>query len=485
MRPTLWQILTRRLFAGQASPPIAGGADRPMRAALHSESEATFALGARTAGSLPDERPFAERCDIQQQVLEAWRVNPLARRLVELTSQYVVGGGITFTCDHPATGRFIHEVWNHPLNRLAVRCSEWCDELTRSGNLFILLSTDAGGMTYFRAVPASRIEEIRTRENDIEQPLMFIPRPGLEGRDPVPWQAYDPRQDAPDPGGGFAPVMLHYAIKRPVGCAWGESDLAPLLRWLSRYANWLEDRARLNRFRTAFLYVVRARFGGEGERLARQQRLNAQPPAPGSILVADESESWEVISPRLEADDANTDGLALKKMIAAGAGVPLHFLAEPESSTRTTAEAAGGPTYRRFEQRQAYFLWLLGDLMRAAVRRRALVQGSHAAGRGGRVDPRARIQMHGGDLSARDNVALGLAGNHVLAVLAQLRDRGLIDDAELLRVAYRFIGETGQVDELLARGRSAPPSRTAPHGGRGFPEGKVDLLTGEPGGGER
>jgi hypothetical protein len=28
-------------------------------------------------------------------------------------------------------------------------------------------------------------------------------------------------------------------------------------------------------------------------------------------------------------------------MIAAGAGIPMHFLAEPEGATRTTAEAAG------------------------------------------------------------------------------------------------------------------------------------------------
>ena len=52
--------------------------------------------------------------------------------------------------------------------------------------------------------------------------------------------------------------MLHYAINRPVGAQWGESDLAPVLRWLSRYAAWLEDRARLNRFRNSFPYVVTA-----------------------------------------------------------------------------------------------------------------------------------------------------------------------------------------------------------------------------------
>ncbi|MEW6505667.1 MAG: hypothetical protein AB1457_17045 [Chloroflexota bacterium] len=470
MRETFWQGLRRRLLADEVR--------RQVRAALQTETDNTFTLGAHAAAAPPHERPFAERREALQQALEAWRVNPLARRIVELTTQYVVGGGISFSCDHPATSRFLHALWNHPLNQLSLRLPEWCDELTRSGNLFILISTDPAGMSYFRAVPATQIDEICTRPNDVDQPLEYRPAPTVDGREPGGWPAYQPLEDAPDASGSFPAVMRHYAINRPVGCVWGESDLLPLLRWLSRYANWLEDRARLNRYRTAFLYVVRSRFASEGERLARQQRMNAQPPAPGSILVTDENETWEVIQPRLEADDANTDGLALKKMIAAGAGLPLHFLAEPESSTRTTAEAAGGPTYRRFEQRQAFFLQVIADLLRIAVRRRALAQG-HRPG-GGRVDDQALIRVHGGDLSARDNVALGLAGNHILAVVGQLRDRGLIDDRELLRVVYRFIGETAEVDELLEGGKTAPP--VIPNGGRkaGFPAGKVDLTSGEP-----
>jgi hypothetical protein len=69
----------------------------------------------------------------------------------------------------------------------------------------------------------------------------------------------DSRED-----GGFGAVMLHYAINRPVGAVRGESDLAPLLRWLSRYAAWLEDRARLNRYRNS-VYVC-----GEGRWQAKR-----------------------------------------------------------------------------------------------------------------------------------------------------------------------------------------------------------------------
>jgi len=444
MQYSLLSRLVGRLFGGEIR--------RQVRAGLAEETDATFSIGASSLDSSPRDRQTPDRQTLLEQSLEAWRLNPLARRIIELTTQYAVGSGVCLHCKHPASLRFLEAFWNERLNQMPVRACEWCDELSRSGNLFVLLSTDAAGMSYVRAVPASDIAEIQHRPNDVEQPTAFLPRATLDQPQPRPWQAYDGNTDAPNADGSYSPVMLHYTVNRPCGALWGESDLAPVLRWLSRYANWLEDRARLNRYRTAFLYVVKARFTSETDRLARQHKLNACPPSPGSILVTDESESWEVISPKLESTEAGTDGLALKKMIAAGAGLPLHFLAEPESTTRTTAEAAGGPTYRRFEQRQAYFLWLLEDVLRVALNRRALVEQGRS-GRG-KVDPHARIEVHGADLSSRDNVSLGLAASHIIGVLTQLRDRALIDDAELLRLAYRFFGEVADVNDLLERGQS-------------------------------
>jgi hypothetical protein len=255
--------------------------------------------------------------------------------------------------------------------------------------------------------------------------------------------------------------MLHYAINRPCGAQWGESDLAPILRWLSRYANWLEDRARLNRYRTSFLYNVKSKFASEAERLSRQQQLNATPPTPGSILVTDENETWSVIEPKLDSSDAAEDGLALKKMIASGSGIPLHFLAEPESATRTTAEAAGGPTYRRFEQRQRYFMWLVNDIISIAVRRRSMVDHH--------LPSTPDFEVTGADISARDNVSLGMAVSNIVNSLAVLRDRQMIDDSEFLRLTYRFAGETAEIDELLAAGRHAGPPLGIPPPGQNKP----------------
>lgn len=364
------------------------------------------------------------REELLTQCLDAWRDNPLARRIVELTSDYVVGGGIGIEAKDKAAHDFLDEWWNHRLNHMAVRCFEWCDELTRSGEIFPVISTDASGMSYVRAIPALDIQAIESAPNDIEQERSFIQRPMEAGADPIIWRAYDEQTDAPveTPGSGpsFPPVMLHYAINRPVGAQRGESDLAPLLKWLMRYSAWLEDRVRLNRFRQVFLYWVHRVFGNEAERLRRQADLNANPPNPGSILVTDDEEKWEVLQPRLDAFEAKEDGLAVKKMIASGAGIPMHFLAEPESATRTTAEASGGPTFRHYGRRQEFFLFMIADIARIVLRRRSFVDR--------RVDPDTVLRLKGTDISVRDNAMLAEAASKVVSAFAGLRDRGLITE---------------------------------------------------------
>lgn len=419
------------------------------------EDDNTFLVGGRGWRS-PQERRTADgerdrwdydREEMLRLSLEAWRVNPLARRIVELTTQYVVGAGLRIRADHERTHKFIESWWNHRLNQLPMRIYEWCDELTRAGELFLLISTDAAGMSYIRAVPAGEIESIQTAENDVQQELSYSQRADRPGEEPRVWKAYDEQEDYRGEEGSYPAVMLHYAINRPVGAVHGESDLAPLLRWLSRYAAWLEDRARLNRYRNSFLFVVKGRWQSEAERSARQAALSAAPPSPGSFLVVDESESWEVINPQLESQEAGEDGLALKKMVAAGAGLPLHFLAEPESSNRSTAESAGGPTYRHFEQRQEFFTWMVSDLARVAVRRRAVVDSG--------VKEDTQLQVTGADLSARDNAALAGALHTAAQALGILRDRQLIDDPEYLRLVYRFAGEVADVNTLLDRARGA------------------------------
>ena len=369
--------------------------------------------------------------------LMAWRENPLARRIVNLQTQYVIGDGIQIECDDEHVLQVLKDFWNDPLNHMDIRIAEWCDELTRTGNLFILISSDLAGNSFVRAVPATAVQNIETAANDYEQALWFeyTEENRLAMNHVDAESAQFPTLD---------PRMMQFTVNRPIGAKFGEPDLAPVLIWLQRYSGWLEDRARLNHYRNSFLFTVKTQLRSEAERVNRQNQLNQRPLTPGSILVTDPSEEWDILSAKLESSDAAADGLAIKKQIASGVGIPLHFLAEPESQSKTSAEAAGGATYRTFKQRQETFLWIIEQILRAVLRRRRLKDYS--------VNPEAEIHLIGSDVFEMDNTSLSTGAATMANVCNMMRKLGYISREEFVRLVYKFAGEEPDPEMILKAG---------------------------------
>ena len=198
--------------------------------------------------------------------LTAWRKNPFAWRIVAITTDYVVGEQITVSSARRDLQRFIERFWNHPQNRMDMRLESMCDELVRSGDLFVLLFRNPqDGMSYIRFVTKDRISKIETASNDWENEQVFYEQ--QESGELKAWLS--PRH--PDAEGENA-VMLHYAVNRPVGALLGESDLITMIPWLQRYSRMLEDRVRLHWAVRAFLWIVTMPGNKVKEKLAISDR---------------------------------------------------------------------------------------------------------------------------------------------------------------------------------------------------------------------
>lgn len=366
-----------------------------------------------------------DRKKIFAESLRAWRVNPMARRITRLMTSFAIGKGLTIKSDNEQVQTFLQEWWNHPLNKFNRNVKRWKDEDTRTGNLFFLFNVQEDGMSIVRAVPAEQIEEIETKTDDIEQETAYFKDSAKVDK----WDAPSPTADRL--------FMLHYASNQPVGSAWGEADLSPLLVWIGRYSSWLENRVRLNQFRTAFMYVVRGAYTDEATRAAREKTINANPPKPGSVLVTNSNngEDWGILSANLDAFDASVDGLTVKKNIMDGIGHPLHWHAEPEGGTQTTAEAAGTPTFRTLEEMQNDFFEMLIDMAKYALK----VKG---------IQNNAEIWIEGPDITERDNATLALALGRAYPNLVDMLDREAIDDKEFMRLVYKMFAEVWDSDKV-------------------------------------
>lgn len=407
------------------------------------ETDQTFYVGQQYAADIYRSRSDYDRLTVIGQAMLAWRVNPIARALVEITNDFVIGDGVVWDVDDDHSREFLQQFWNHDLNTMDEQLDESCDELTRTGDLFLLWSV-ADGFPYVRGVPSEQIVNIQTANNDYRQEQYYF----RSRIDDSPWPAYN----AADPGQNV--FMRHYLINRPLGNFFGESDMGPVLKWLGRLTTLVEDRAILNHVANLVLLILEGDFKDDNERLARQAELNLHPPTPGSILVKNKSETWSTLVADLKAHDAAADILAVKRMIAAGWGVPLHYLAEPESATRTTADAAGTPTFRRFTRRQRTIKRVVTGTLQTALSIRR------------RVDPKipekVAITVTCDDVTERDNAALALAVNRIYPAVSELYDRHLFTEQELLDSVLRMMGQKYEKQAPRGLRRSLDKSQPAP-----------------------
>jgi len=368
---------------------------------------------------------------------------------VTLIRSYVVGSGITLSSTLPEVDRFIAAFWSHPQNHIDQRLAPLCDELTRTGEAFpVLFTIPATGMSFVRFVPACQIREIQTDPQDYETELSYTQLTAA-GR-PVTWTGPgSPAAFTPSETGALPPLLLHFAVNRPIGATRGESDLTPILPWARRYSEWLKDRVRLNRQRTRF-GLLDLEIADDTMVQQKKQQLAAHNPIEAGIYVHGPGETTTLHDLNINANAAEKDGQILRLAIATGANAALHYLGEGEAVNYATAKEMGEPTSRFFSERQEQISAFLITLAATAWRRREAVLHTDPI-------PDPLITAHAAEVARADNESLAKAAKSAVEALATMRDYGWTDDPTAIQLAFKFAGETLSEDQIQSI-LNAPPT---------------------------
>ena len=373
--------------------------------------------------------------------LSAWRKNPIAWRITAITTDYILGDKLHLTSKFKRMQKFINTFWNHPKNRMDNRLESMSDELSRAGDLFVLLFRNPqDGLSYVRFVTKDTIQRIETAPTDWETEIAYYEKQ-ITG-DPIRW----PSPHADDASTSPA-IMLHYSVNRPLGALLGESDLATMLPWLLRYSRMLEDRVRLHWAVRAFMWIVTVPTNRIKEKMAQYRN----PPEAGSIIIKDDSETWAAVTPNLQSSDAQHDMKAVRGMIDAGSGFPPHWRGEPQDANLATATAMQAPTERHLARRQKYFIFILQDIVYNAYLRQVqsgliapLIQGTT-------VDYKSLFTVQAPAISRSDNEALSNAASSMSKVMSTLLEKFPTSPSLnrlMLHLIFKFSGEP-QDDEVI------------------------------------
>ena len=393
--------------------------------------------------------------EIHNQCYEAYNANPLAFAIVELTTSFVLGEGLVVSANDRRVQAVFDAFWNHPENRMDERIYNLCTELSLYGEQFIHFFVNRyDGTVVIRQIDPSLIDQIETDPEDVEKALRYHRRPigqtmSATSGDPPNLDPTRP-QDTEGTWLKAGDEVIQIAINKVSNAKRGKSDLATLLPWLRRYKDCLTDRVRINKYKAAFLWDVKLQ-GADKKTIDRKKMEYAYPPEPGSVIIHNEAEQWSAVEPHINANDASEDGRAIKLMVAVGASLPEHYLADGDNGNRATAAEMSLPTLLKFKRRQRIIKHML-----ALILDRVLLEAKRAGSLPADIDSSYDITFP--EIDSGEHHALAEGMSWLVPALQVAKQQGWVSDETAMRIMFEYCGEEIDVHEEKARISQRPPS---------------------------
>jgi hypothetical protein len=368
---------------------------------------------------------------------EAYNANPLAFAIIEITTSFVLGKGVTVAAHLPEVQQVLMDFWDDPDNHMETRVYALCTELALYGEQFIRFFVNPfNGHVKIRQIDPSVIDEIRSDPDDIETILRFHRRPvgpsATQPGDPVPISLSGQKNFE---GTWFqaGSEMVQFTINKVSNAKRGKSDLATLLPWLRRYKDWLTDRVRINKYKGAFLWDVQL-SGADRKTIERKKAEYAYPPEPGTVIIHNEAEHWTAVKPEINANEAAEDGRALKLMVAVGCQLPEHYLSDGNNGNRATATEMSLPTLLKFQRRQHVMKYMLRVILDRVLEEARKV-GTLSQG----IDVGYDIIFP--EIDVDDHQTLAGATQTLVSALSAAKAQGWVSDETAMRLLFQFAGE--------------------------------------------
>jgi hypothetical protein len=386
--------------------------------------------------------------------------NPVAKRVLEVTRDFVLGEGITVSvANDPAATDILKQFWTDPINMLDQRLHQRVLELGLYGEQCWTASINPiSGHAQIGYIDPAQIKTIEPNPTSPEDPYNIVLQgaPGEEKVYSVVTQDTDPlspsygRLTIPNRGSG---ACFMFRINTMTMATRGRSDLLALADWIDAYDQLLFselDRALLMK---SFLWDVT--LTGADQRTIDKYVKDNPSPKPGSYRVHNEKVVYGAVAPNLNMSDTAIGADLILAYISAGAGLPKTWLAGSMDVNRATAIELSDPAIKRLASRQRIVRFMLERICTFALDQ-AELHGRlpRRMARVGTLPTPWEINLVMADIRGRDLAVAANTLEQVCRAIALAKSEGVLDQETSVRAvaaAVRQLGISADPEFILDR----------------------------------
>jgi len=427
----------------------------------------------------------------QQMITQAhhmYKGNPLAKRIIDIQAEYVVGDGILYVAQNPEVKDILDNHWTDTTNNWGIDQFEATRDLGLVGELCLTTHINKANGTVTlgnidpeliervifdpdnnRKIYAVILKKIRTESHRRAYKVVDTARVsqgerawgrlvGLPETDEemdefgYPFKLDDEVEVRLTKGSSSTrPVQAKWAgscffftINKPRTASRGWSDLLCDLDWIDAHDQFLFSQVEKAVESAKYVWDIELRGMNE-----KQQRdwLRKQPAyKPGTRFTHNENITQQVMTTDLHLEDAASLANTLKNHILAGAGMPPIWFAESLVS-RASAPEMTEPVFKHLRMRQRYVAYMITQVFRFTIDQ-AIISGYFQPDR--RVGQEEEMRRESGafylrlpDVSAKDQRMLSIAIKNTTAAIDTAIEREFISKEEGKRLFKQYMDLTG------------------------------------------
>lgn len=381
---------------------------------------------------------------MRETALYLWDANLLANRIVELPLAYMLAEGVSLQAEEEEMQAVVDRFWGDPINNMDVKLPKKVRELSIFGEqVWPAFVNAVDGHVRLGYLDPALIETVVVDPDNPEQPIGIVTvkdRKGaarrfrviVNGPETVFTERTQQIRETFADGEAFYFCVNDLSVSRR-----GRSDLRAPADWVDAYDQFLFGEIERYNFLRAFVWDVT--IAGADEAKVRERAKQIRAPAPGSVRVHNDSETWRAESPDIKAGDTGEGARLFRNHVLGGATIPEHWFGGGGDVNRATGESMGEPTFKAFSMRQRYLKHMLEMLGHYVIRQRLIA----TSGEPDWDDPRLACEAVFPEMTARDTTKYAAALAQVVAACASAVMSELMTRATAVAIIASVAGRLG------------------------------------------
>ena len=312
-----------------------------------------------------------------------WLQNPMAARLLEIMSDFVIGDGFTWEAPDEEVSKVLTKHWNDPDNNWDLLQFERYQELILFGTWAPRVFVNKhNGHVKLGPVDPSWIADIFPDANIAGKAVAIKIQRSHEGSLQGPGETFrviaeDTRVLMKDPVTGKIEAnpsegllvgdIFYFTVNKLTFLLQGISDLFRIADWVDAFDQFIFSLLERVNFLNAHLWDITLEGAEQKEINERAAELAANPPKPGSSRIHNEKEKWDAVAPKINSAEIEEVAGIIKMLILGSMGIPEHWFGEGGNTNLATAAEMGGPIHRKLKRKQGQWKAIVRTILQFQV----------------------------------------------------------------------------------------------------------------------